>query len=113
VKPNFGEAKAFLGAHDSSVLAVDSVADDAACEQLASQLRMGLHVDNVMITRGPFGVSLAQHDGSMHSFAGRKVQVRDEAGAGDAVVGAACLSMAAGASTLESAWLGNLAGAVK
>lgn len=113
VKPNFGEAKSFLAAHDSSVLALNSGADDIECERLAAQLREGLHVGGVMITRGPYGVSVSESDGSFRSFAGRKVQVRDEAGAGDAVAAATCLALASGASLLESAWLGNLAGAVK
>src|ERR1043165_5856602 len=92
VKPNFGEAKGFLAAHDSSVLALTTGSDDAECEQLAAQLREGLHVGGVMITRGAFGVSLAERGGSVRSFAGRRVIVRDEAGAGDAVTAPTALN---------------------
>src|SRR6185295_7934273 len=100
IKPNFGEAKAFLAAHDSAVLAISSGANDKECEALAQQLRDGLHVASVMITRGSHGVSLAE-DGLTRSFAGRTVTVRDEAGAGDAVAAAACLALASGASAAE------------
>ena len=112
VKPNFGEAKSFLAAHDSAILTVNSGADDGDCESMAEQLRTGLHVANVVVTRGQYGVSLAQSDGVKRSFAGRHLPAKDEAGAGDAVAAATCLALAAGAPIAESVWLGNLAGAV-
>ena len=112
VKPNFGEAKSFLAAHDSSILTINSSADNGDCERIASQLREGLHVTNVVVTRGAHGISLAHSDGTACSFAGRNIPAKDEAGAGDAVAAAACLALAAGASVDDSVWLGNLAGAV-
>jgi D-beta-D-heptose 7-phosphate kinase/D-beta-D-heptose 1-phosphate adenosyltransferase len=113
VKPNFSEARAFLAARDSSVLALNSGADNAECERIAQQLRDGLQVDGVMVTRGPHGISLSERDGTNRSFPGRQIQARDEAGAGDAVASATCLALASGASLVQSVWLGNLAGAVK
>ena len=113
VKPNFGEAKTFLSAHDSSVLSINAAGNDGDTERMAVSLREGLRVGNVMITRGSSGVSLAEADGTSRSLAGRTVQARDEAGAGDAVAAALCLSLAAGNSIALSAWIGNLAGAVK
>ncbi len=113
IKPNFSEAKTFITANDSSALISKSAVDSVECERIAQNLRTELQVDGVMVTRGPNGVSLAARDGTACSFAGWQIQARDEAGAGDAVASATCLALAAGASIERSAWLGNLAGAVK
>jgi D-beta-D-heptose 7-phosphate kinase/D-beta-D-heptose 1-phosphate adenosyltransferase len=43
----------------------------------------------------------------------RRVEVYDVAGAGDAVISAAAMALAAGAEPVEAAAIGNLAGNVK
>ena len=113
LKPNWREAQAFLGAKDSMIISLNPSTDDSHAEQIAAQLRDGVHVKNVAVTRGAQGVSLACADGNQLSFPTRATEVRDEAGAGDALAAAACLALAAGASVPLAVWLGNIAAGAK
>ena len=112
IKPNFGEARTFIGVGEPSATTLNPSTDNVVCEHMAANLRESLKVANVAITRGPNGITLAKSDGTQESFPGRHLPPKDEAGAGDAVAAATCLALAAGASLEESVWLGNLAGAV-
>ena len=109
LKPNFNEACACLSLRAEPA----RMADDAETQRMAEGVRAKSGATHVMLTRSAHGFSLAQTNSETFSVPGRNVQVRDEAGAGDAVAATACLALAAGAPVAVSAWLGNLAGSVK
>ncbi|MGE5599612.1 MAG: bifunctional heptose 7-phosphate kinase/heptose 1-phosphate adenyltransferase, partial [Bacteroidota bacterium] len=67
----------------------------------------------LLITRGPDGMSLFLPDGSLtHIPAANRQEVFDVSGAGDTVVAAAALGLAAGLEMLPSARLANFAAGV-
>ena len=113
VKPNWKEAQAFLGSRDSYVLGLRHTSDDAVCEESAHQLRCGVGIKNVMLTRSERGVSLALADGSSISFPSHATTVRGEAGAGDVAGAVTCLALAAEAALPLAVWLGNAAAGAK
>jgi D-beta-D-heptose 7-phosphate kinase / D-beta-D-heptose 1-phosphate adenosyltransferase len=113
LKPNWREAQMTVATRDSSVMALTPTANDADAEQLAGQIRAGVGVRNVILTRGQFGVSLAAEDGSCLSFKSRAKNVRDEAGAGDVLAAVTTLALAGGAPLPLATWLGNLAASIK
>jgi rfaE bifunctional protein kinase chain/domain len=100
--PNEGEAAAAAGIE---------VRDERDLARVARLLRARLGARHLVITRGRDGltlwnaraVSLAAHGGA---------EAVDVTGAGDAVVAAATLALAAGAPALEAAALANVAGSV-
>ncbi|HYG77819.1 MAG TPA: D-glycero-beta-D-manno-heptose 1-phosphate adenylyltransferase [Planctomycetota bacterium] len=112
VKPNLREAMTFLATKDSMVMSAGLRVDDSEAEAMARQLRSGLDVKSVLITRSAQGVSLASAVGTT-SFPARATKVEDEAGAGDVVAAAASLALAAGADVPTAAWLGNVAASAK
>ena len=102
--PNEEEAEAIAG--------VDFNDDGAALGKAGDRLRRQLGARFLLITRGSLGMSL---------FAGRRVahipihgsdQVADVTGAGDTVIGAFALALAAGATAIEAALLANYAGGI-
>ena len=113
IKPNWKEAQGFLGSMDSYVLGLRHTSDDQVCEESAHQLRNGLRVKNVMVTRSERGVSLACADNTSVSFPSHATTVRGEAGAGDVAGAVTCLALAAGAALPLAAWLGNAAAGAK
>ena len=66
----------------------------------------------LLITRGSRGMSLFQPEGAAHLPVHGTDQVADVTGAGDTVIGAFALALAAGGSPLEAALLANYAGGV-
>ena len=113
IKPNWKEAQSFLGSMDSYVLGLKHTSDDQICEESAHQLRNGLRIKNVMVTRSERGVSLACADNSSVSFPTHATTVRGEAGAGDVAGAVTCLALAAGAEMPLAVWLGNAAAGAK
>lgn len=102
--PNEEEAEALLGS---------SIDDDPArLEEGGRRLLARLGVGWVLITRGSRGMSLFEKGGSAHLPVHGTDQVADVTGAGDTVIGAFALALAAGASPLEAAILADYAGGV-
>ncbi len=66
----------------------------------------------VLITRGSDGMSLFSAEGAAHLPVHGTDQVADVTGAGDTVIGAFALALAAGATPLEAACLADYAGGV-
>ena len=102
--PNEEEAEALLGT------AIDD--DPARLEEGGRRLLARLGVGWVLITRGSRGMSLFEKGGSAHLPVHGTDQVADVTGAGDTVIGAFALALAAGASPLEAAILADYAGGV-
>jgi rfaE bifunctional protein kinase chain/domain len=102
--PNEEEAEALLGS---------SIDDDPArLEEGGRRLLARLGVGWVLITRGSRGMSLFEKGGSAHLPVHGTDQVADVTGAGDTVIGAFALALAAGATPLEAAILADYAGGV-
>jgi rfaE bifunctional protein kinase chain/domain len=101
--PNESEAAAAAGAE---------VRDEAALGAVAQRLRRRMRADHLVVTRGRDGLTLwgARRAVSLEAWGG--AEAVDVTGAGDAVVAAATLGLAAGAPPLAAAALANVAGSV-
>ncbi|HOH28500.1 MAG: Bifunctional protein HldE [Candidatus Hydrogenedentes bacterium ADurb.Bin101] len=86
------------------------VTDQASLEQ-AGKFLLG-RAQNVLITLGPDGIACFAADGRMEKVPIRPVAVRDVTGAGDTVTAAATLTLVAGGSLYDAAYLGNLAAGI-
>jgi D-glycero-beta-D-manno-heptose-7-phosphate kinase len=102
--PNEEETEALLGS---------PLRDDLALlERGGHCLRERLGARFLLVTRGSRGMSLFQAGSAAHLPVSGTDQVADVTGAGDTVIGAFALALAAGASPLEAALLSNHAGGV-
>jgi D-beta-D-heptose 7-phosphate kinase/D-beta-D-heptose 1-phosphate adenosyltransferase len=77
----------------------------------ARAIRDRLSCEGVLITRGEAGMWLLNHDRE-GSLPAATREVADVMGAGDTVVATLALALAAGADTLEAAWLANAAAGI-
>jgi D-glycero-beta-D-manno-heptose-7-phosphate kinase len=102
--PNEEEAEALLGAPLGE--------SHEALELSGRRLLSLLAARFLLITRGSLGMSLFEAEGSSHLPVHGTDQVADVTGAGDTVIGAFALALAAGASPLEAALVANYAGGV-
>lgn len=102
--PNEEEAEALFGRPFDD--------DPERLEEAGRRLLDQLGARFLLITRGSRGMSLFDPGGSVHLPVHGTDQVADVTGAGDTVIGTFALSLAAGASPLESALLANYAGGV-
>jgi len=104
VKQNEAEAAAVLG-YD--------LTDMAALNRAGWELLSRLEATAVLITRGPDGMSLYEATGEItHIPVTNKSEVYDVTGAGDTVVAAMSLALAAGVSFVDAARLANFAAGV-
>jgi D-beta-D-heptose 7-phosphate kinase/D-beta-D-heptose 1-phosphate adenosyltransferase len=88
-------------------------ADDAAVAAAAQNLLTRLpKLNAVLITRGAAGLSLAVRDQGIAHIAGRPREVFDVSGAGDTVVAALALALAAGGGLETAARLANIAAGI-
>ena len=102
--PNEEEAEALLG---------EPLSEDAAALGASGRLlRDRLQAKFLLITRGSEGMSLFLDDGCLHLPVHGTDQVADVTGAGDTVIGAFALAVAAGATPVEATLLANYAGGV-
>lgn len=84
--------------------------DAANVERGASQVRAALGYEQLAVTLGADGIMIADGSVSAVHVPAVPVDVFDVVGAGDTALGAMTLARLAGASALETAWIGNLAG---
>ena len=89
----------------------EACADDASCDRGAARLGE-LTGAAVLLTRSEKGVRLYRKDQSPWSEAAQAQVVRDVSGAGDTVIAACALALAAGRDLMEAAHLANAAAAV-
>ena len=80
-------------------------------DDAGAQLRCELGVDTLLVTRGGKGLSLWQEGLPPMHVPAHEVEVYDVAGAGDTVISALTLAMAAGADLVEAAIIANHAAA--
>jgi len=100
--PNEEEVEALVG-HEFG-------GNPAQLHATGTELRERLEAEFLLITRGSLGMALFEEAGVSHIPIWGSDEVADVTGAGDTVIGAFSLAIAAGASTLEAALLANFAG---
>ncbi len=88
------------------------IKDNFDLGQSALKLKQKLQVDELLVTRGAKGMALFSKDGEYFIPAFNLSEVFDVTGAGDTVAGTYSLGLAVGASSYESAVLGNLAASI-
>ncbi len=101
--PNLLEA-----AHAAGV----DIHDDASLQLAGQRLLEQWDAEAVLITRGEHGMTLFRRHASAHHFPTAARQVFDVTGAGDTVVAACALALAAGAKFEQAALLANHAASV-
>ncbi|MCS6958508.1 MAG: PfkB family carbohydrate kinase [Pseudanabaenaceae cyanobacterium SKYGB_i_bin29] len=80
--------------------------------QVADDLLQLTQAKKILLTRGEEGMSLFDRESECHIPAFNRTEVFDVTGAGDTVVAALTLTLAAGGDFLEGAILGNLAASI-
>ncbi|MCK4412114.1 MAG: D-glycero-beta-D-manno-heptose-7-phosphate kinase [Candidatus Eisenbacteria sp.] len=98
--------------HEASFAAGTRVRDEETLEEVGRQLLRQLHARHLLITRGEAGMSLFTPDHERCDIPSAGREVYDVTGAGDTVVGALALALAAGASMEEATRIANQAAGV-
>ena len=101
-KPNRRELEAALGA------TVDLEHADALPAVMTK-----LEVDNLLLTLGPLGMALLDHDGAITRLPTQALEVFDVSGAGDTVTAWVGTALASGATVREAAELANYAAGIE
>lgn len=101
ITPNLAELREVVGAW----------ADEADLTARAEKLRAGLKLDAVLLTRSEQGMTLFDVRGAMH-VAAQAREVYDVSGAGDTVIAALAVMLAAGASVDEAVRISNRAAGI-
>lgn len=102
IKPNLGEALRLAGRE---------AGDDGRLEELCFQVAERSGIPGVVVTAGAQGMYVLE-SGEVTHLTGVAREVYDVAGAGDSVLAALALGLAAGLSLTDAARLGNLAGSI-
>lgn len=103
IAPNLAEAASAAG------MAIDS---DAALGRAAARLLKRVRCRHVLVTRGEHGMTLFGADGAPFTVPAVARQVYDVSGAGDTVISALTLALAAGAPIRHAVTLASLAAGV-
>lgn len=106
ITPNAAEATAVAGF---------DCTDDAQAERAARMICEQAQVDAVVLTRGPQGLTIFDSkatDGQVMHAPAHATEVFDVSGAGDTVIAALALGLAAGADVKTAAQLGNVAAGI-
>jgi len=98
--------------HEAGFAYGKRIVDEGTLEDVGWGLRKRLGCDAVLITRGEKGMSLFEKDGALTHFPTVAREVFDVTGAGDTVVSAFALSLAAGASLKQAASISNHAAGI-
>ena len=84
---------------------------EAELADKAAAVRASFHLDALLVTRSEEGMSLFDAEGAHHE-ATRAQEVFDVSGAGDTVIAAFAVALAAGASGVEAVRLANRAAGI-
>ena len=103
ITPNNNEAELISGIQ---------ITDDHSLQQAGRKLLNYLECEAVLITRGKAGMSLFEPDQPMITISTKAKEVFDVTGAGDTVIAALALGLAAGLSFAEAAALANYAAGI-
>lgn len=113
VDPFAGATLLTLNVHEAERATGVEITDEPSLLSAGGSLRRRLECSALMVTRGGEGVALFTADAEPVLLAARRVEVYDVTGAGDTVISAATLALAAGGGFVEAAAIGNLAGNAK
>lgn len=102
-KPNRKETEEALGI---------KLNDQQTLEYAGKKLLELLHSDNVIITRGKYGVSIFSNRTEVRHIPTTARKVADVSGAGDTVISTLTMAITAGADIYEAAVLANTAGGI-
>jgi rfaE bifunctional protein kinase chain/domain len=115
-KRNFPYYRGITLATPNVVEAADAagvdIHDDASLHRAGQRLLAKWDAEAVLITRGEHGMTLCAGKAPARHFPTAARQVFDVTGAGDTVVAACALALAAGATLEEAAWLANHAAGI-
>lgn len=115
-KPNFshyaGITLATPNLNEASEAAAIEIRDDASLHRAGQRLLDKWDAEAILITRGEQGMTLFSRQAKARHFPTAARQVFDVTGAGDTVVAACALSLAAGATLDQAALLANHAAGV-
>lgn len=115
-KPNFthygGVTLATPNVHEASEAAGIEIGDEASLQRAGQRLLQQWDAEAVLITRGEQGMTLFAREANVRHFPTAARQVFDVTGAGDTVVAACALALAAGATLDQAALLANHAAGV-
>jgi len=95
--------------HEAGFVAGRRIADDACLREVGFDLLRRLEADSLLITRGEQGMALFEPPNELTHFPTRATKVFDVTGAGDTVISAVAIALAAGANMKEAAYLANFA----
>lgn len=98
--------------HEAGRAAGFAIKDEATLERAGKTLLKRLNCESVLITRGEQGMSLFEKRGRVTHIPTVAQEVFDVSGAGDTVISAFTLALAAGASKVEAAFLSNVAAGI-
>lgn len=88
------------------------IVDELSLTSAAERIRQILDCRNVLITRGEHGMSLLEESGVLTNIPTTAREVYDVTGAGDTVIAAFTLALAAGGSLVEAAIIANQAAGI-
>lgn len=97
---------------EASIGAKVDIEDDKSLLKAGALLLRRLKCEAVLITRGEHGMSLFERDGRITHIPTVAQEVFDVTGAGDTVISALTLAMAAGAGTVDAARISNFAAGI-
>ena len=97
---------------EASEMAGIEIQGDSDIERCAEKISNGLDIDTILVTRGSEGMDLWQKGKGLFSIPTMAREVFDVTGAGDTVISTFTLSLIAGLSPCESAYLSNLAAGI-
>jgi D-beta-D-heptose 7-phosphate kinase/D-beta-D-heptose 1-phosphate adenosyltransferase len=95
--------------HEAGFVAGRRITDDRCLREVGFDLLERLHADSLLITRGEKGMVLFEPPDVLTHFPTRATKVFDVTGAGDTVISAVAVALAAGADLKEAAYLANFA----
>ena len=110
MKPNRSEAFAMAGV--TATAQKGDAANDQSLQEVAQLLRRKYQVQNLLISLAAQGMALFDENGNCKVIPTRARDVYDVSGAGDTVIAAASLALAAGADTCSAAEIANYAAGV-
>jgi D-beta-D-heptose 7-phosphate kinase/D-beta-D-heptose 1-phosphate adenosyltransferase len=97
---------------EASIGAKIDIEDDKSLLKAGALLLRSLKCDSVLITRGEHGMSLFERGGRITHIPTVAQEVFDVTGAGDTVISALTLAMAAGARAVDAARISNFAAGI-
>jgi rfaE bifunctional protein kinase chain/domain len=98
--------------HEASAAAGFKIKDEATLEKAGREILKKLRSDSFIITRGENGMAIFEPKKKTVKIPTMAREVFDVSGAGDTVISALTLALAAGGNILESAYISNIAAGI-